>query len=179
MGAIHGYVSDRYVELRFGNAVESAFEQVRGRVDRSLVEVLPGGQLKLAAAFENVSSDNPEHWANAAGTCRRLLKDLADSLRPPGEDVEGRKMGSDNYVNRLVDWIVSQGGTGKTMKDLVAADLEFLGRRLDASADAGHKGAHAEVSQAEASRYIVGTYLLVGDILGMRKSPERDSADEQ
>jgi hypothetical protein len=31
--------------------------------------------------------------------------------------------------------------------------------------DAGHKGAHAEVSRFDASRFVTGTYLLLGDIL--------------
>ena len=85
----------------------------------------------LAAAFENASSDNPEHWSNAAATCRRLLKAAADALRPPGPDVNGRKMGDDNYVNRLVDWIVNQSESDTAAK-LIASDLEDLGRRLDA-----------------------------------------------
>jgi hypothetical protein len=167
VGAVHLYVSEQHAALRFGTAVESAFERVRMAVDSDVIALVPEAGAKFTAAFENVTSSNPEDWASAAATCRRLLKELADALQPAGPDIDGRKMGPDNYVNRLVSWIASSG-TGKTARDFAMSDLEYLGRRLDAVADAGHKGAHAEVTQYEASRFIAGTYLLVGDILQLR-----------
>jgi hypothetical protein len=172
VGAIHLYVSERYQELRFGSAVESAFEVVRDEVDRELAGLVPGALPMVAAALENASSENPEHWAAAAATCRRLLKEVADVLRPPGEDVttNGRtvKMGANNYINRLIDWIVQQP-TSATAAAMTTAELEFLGRRLDAADAAGQKGAHERVERTEASRFITTTYLLLGDILRMRR----------
>jgi uncharacterized protein YukE len=169
IGAFHGYASVQYQELRFGSAVESAFEVVRGEVDARIGAVVPGALPMLSGAFENAISDNPEHWSNAASTCRRLLKLIADALRPAGPDKElgkGKtiKMGEENYINRLVDWIV--GATdSETMANMIASDLEYLGRRLDAADAAGHKGAHDTVDRYAASRFITGTYLLLGDIL--------------
>lgn len=96
---------------------------------------------------------------------------MADALRHPGDDVDGRKMGEDQYINRLVDWIANSSKAGGTARDVVTRDLEYLGNRLDALADAGHKGAHGEVSRYEASRFITGTYLLIGDILQLRPTP--------
>lgn len=168
LASVHEYVSEKEVELRFGAAVESAFAQVRNKVDAHIADLVPDAAVKLAAAFENAVSDNAEDWASAAATCRRLLKALADALRPPGPVVDGRGMGEDQYINRLVDWIVTSSGAGGTAKDVVTRDLEYLGNRLDALSDAGHKGAHAEVSRYEASRFITGTYLLIGDILQLR-----------
>ena len=75
------------------------------------------------------------------------------------------------YINRLAAWIEGRIESG-TARDLVIADLEYLGRRLDAVDDAGHKGAHAEVSQLEAARYVAGTYLLLGDILELKDDRE-------
>src|SRR6266516_3565411 len=46
---------------------------------------------------------------------------------------------------------------------MISADLAYLGRRLDAALGAGHKGAHAEVTRFDASRFVTGTYLLLGD----------------
>jgi hypothetical protein len=131
----------------------------------------------ITAAFENASSENPEHWQSAAATCRRLLMTAADRLRPPGSDVGGRKMGAASYINRLVDWVVTHA-TSETAAAMVVADLEYLGPRLDAADGAGHKGAHVGpklVSRTEASRFITGTYLVLGDILhlggGAKGSP--------
>ena len=176
LGAIHDYVAERYQELRFGSTVESAFEAVRAEVDAAIAELVPNALPRLSAAFENTSSSSPEHWANAASTCRRLLKEVADAIRPPGPDVQGRKMGDEQYINRLIDWI-AQRPASKTLTGVVAADLEHLGVRLDAVADAGHKGAHVDVSRFDASRFLVGTYLLLGDILRLRPAPTEALAD--
>lgn len=171
VGALHRYVTERYHELRFGNAVEAAFDVVRGEVDRLFADLVPDGPRKLAAALENSASDNPEHWASAAATCRRLLKATADALRPPGPPVDGREMTDDKYINRLVDWIadISESSTTAAM---IAADLEYLGRRLNAANDAGHKGAHTEVGRFDASRFVTGTYLLLGDVLRLSRSED-------
>ncbi len=174
VGAIYAYAARGYQALRFGSAAETAFEVVRAEVDLRLSALIPDALPKLAAAFENASSSNPEHWANAASTCRRLLKAAADALRPPGDDKGERKMTDAAYINRLVDWITSQA-TSHTAAAMIAADLDYLGNRLDAADQAGHKGAHAEVDRFDASRFVVGTYILLGDVL--RLSPTHAPAD--
>lgn len=167
VGALYDYVGARYQELRFGAAVETAFEVVRKAVDGAISDLVPDALPKLSAAFESVTSSNPEHWANAASTCRRLLKAAADALRPSGPPVNGHQMGEEQYINRLVDWIVHQAESD-TMAAMIGSDLEYLGQRLDAAQSAGSKGAHAEVDRFAASRFITGTYLLLGDILRLR-----------
>ena len=67
-------------------------------------------------------------------------------------------------INRLVDWLQTNSESSTT-SDVVTADLEYLGRRLDAVDGAGQKGAHAAVTKLEASRFITGTYLVLGDVL--------------
>jgi hypothetical protein len=173
IGALYVYVSDRYQELRFGASVEGAFEVVRSRVDAEIADLVPEGLGMISAAFEGAASNNPEHWANAASTCRRLLKAAADRLRPAGQPIElesGKKiaMGPGNYVNRLVAWVNEQA-TSATAARVIAADLDYLGNRLDAVDAAGQKGAHDLVDRFDASRFITGTYLVLGDILRLRE----------
>lgn len=170
VGAIYEYVAEKHQELRFGSSVETAFEHVRAEVDAKIGALVPDALPMVSAAFENAASENPEHWQAAAATCRRLLMTAADKLRPPGPDVNDRKMGQGNYVNRLVDWIVQQG-EGETARRMIASDLEYLGPRLDAADGAGQKGAHVgekPVSRLDASRFITGTYLVLGDILAVQ-----------
>jgi hypothetical protein len=168
VSALHEYAASRYQELRFGSSVETAFEVVRAEVDGAIASLVPDALPMLSAAFENAVSENPEHWANAASTCRRLLKEVADALSPPGPAKHvGSKtiqMGPENYVNRLVDWIQDRSASA-TAAAMVTADLEYLGNRLDAADSAGHKGAHSSVDRYAASRFITGTYLLLGDVL--------------
>lgn len=184
VGTIYQYTSSVFQELRFGSAVSTAFDNLRSTVDRQISSLVPGATPVLTTALENAQTDNPEQWRNAAQACRDLVKATADSLRPPGPDVQGPgkkviKMGDSNYVNRLIDWIDSKTSS-KTKKGLVASDLEHLGNRLDAATDSGNKGAHAAVTKLDASRFIVGTYILLGDILSLNGddseiTPESDA----
>jgi hypothetical protein len=112
-----------------GLLLKAPFEVVRNDVDAAIGAVVPGALTMLAGAFENASSDNAEHWANAASTCRRLLKEVADAVRPPGEDV-------------------------------VKADGKKIRRT-----DSHYITAHATVTRLDASRFITGTYLVLGDVL--------------
>jgi hypothetical protein len=170
-------VTERHQELWFGAAAETAFETVRATVDARIAELVPEAPGMLAAAFENAASNNPEHWAGAAATCRRQLKTAADSLRPPGPDVSGRKMTDAHYINRLVDWIVQQSES-ETGADFIVAELEYLGRRLDAVDDAGHKGAHATVSRLDAASFLTGTYLALGDVLVLAQPGDTEAEVE-
>lgn len=172
IGAIYQYATKIHHELRFGAAVATAFENLRNTVDTEIAALVPDALPILSTALENAQTDDPEQWKNAAKACRELIKAAADALRPPGPDKSidsGKKvikMGDGNYVNRLVDWIESNSSS-KTKRDLIKSDLEHLGKRLDATTDGGNKGAHASVDKADASRFIVGTYILLGDILSL------------
>ena len=171
MGTIHMYVSRTYQELRFGAAVESAFQSVRNAVDSQITQLIPGALPILTTALENAQTENQVQWNNAAKGSRDLIKAAADALRPPGEPKSGREMTDDKYINRLVDWIQTNIQSG-SKKELLKSELEHLGERLDAVTGGGHKGAHSDVSKQDASRYIVGTYLLLGDILQLAQSSD-------
>ncbi len=173
LGSFHAYVASTYQELRFGAAVETAFQRVRAEVDGSIARLVPDGLPKLSAAFEGATSDNPEHWASAAATCRRLIRAAADALQPPGPPTDAREMTEAKYINRLAYWI-QEHQPSQTASDMTVSELQHLGQRLDAADHAGHKGAHADVSQFDAARFITGTYLLLGDIL--RLQSDQDAA---
>lgn len=179
IGSVHIYVMGKYQELRFGNAVETVFESIRAQVDANISQLVPQALPILTTALENASGDNPIQWSNGAKACRDLIKAAADALRPPGEDKKGRSMNDGAYINRLVDWIETNLESS-TLKDMVVSDLEDLGKRLDALNDGGHKGAHtqAKLSKAEATRYIIGTYMLLGDILTLKSEQNDNSSAE-
>ncbi|OBJ72290.1 hypothetical protein A5627_22005 [Mycobacterium colombiense] len=164
LGAIHEYVSEKYLELRFGDAIETSFTRIREAADGVLVGLVPEAANQLAAALDLVSSDKPEHWSDAAAYCRKLIIAVADKLVPPGTDLGGRANGAENYVNRLVFWI-EQRQQSETQKDVIVSDLQYYGERLDAFVDAGNKGAHASVIRRDADRFIVGTYVLLSDVV--------------
>ena len=173
---IYQYVLDKHYELKFSGIASDAFSRIRSRVDARIGEVLPDSIRRFAAIYDNLLSDSPEDWANAVHGCRRLLQDLADALFPPTSEprvtTTGKaiNLGADNYINRLACF-AEDHSTSTRFTDIVGSHLSLLGDRLDAIFQAAQKGSHGEIAdKAEADRYVVYTYLLVGDLLFLKQS---------
>lgn len=172
---IHQYALRLHYELKFSEIAADVFARLRERVDHAVGSAVPESVKRFTAVYENLASDNPEDWSNAVHSCRRILQDLADVLYPPREDREidtqGKKrvvrLGADNYINRLAAFAEEQA-TSARFEEIVGSNLSYLGERLDATFQAAQKGSHSTiVSREEADRYVVYTYLLVGDLLAL------------
>lgn len=166
---IHSYVSSVYYNLKYSSIQSDIFSRVRDRVDSKIGYLVPDAVKKFIAVYENLRSDNSEDWSNAVHSCRRILQDTADSLYPPHEGKEGKKLGKDNYINRLIAYIEDNSSSSR-FQELVGSNLKYIGERLDAVFKASQKGSHSMISsQEEADRYTIYTYLIVGDILQLRE----------
>lgn len=170
---VYKYALDNYYKLRFSDIPEHVFAKTRLRVDNHLGKVLPDSKEKFYSVYSNLESNNPEDWANAVHSCRRILQALADKLYPPqdGKTVEKNgksiKIGSTHYLNRIKQYVESKSES-RRFKEIVGSHTEYLWERLDAVYEATNKGSHGEISQREeAERYIIFTYLLIGDILSL------------
>lgn len=172
---IYSYVVQKYHELKFSGIADDIFTRIRERVDAKIGTSVPDAVQRLTAVYENLQSDNPEDWSNAVHSCRRILQDLADAIFPPQEDrsvtVNGKqkviKLGKDNYINRIIAFVEDRTDS-KRFKDIVGSHLGYLGDRLDSIFQAAQKGSHdVIVTREEADRYVVYTYLIIGDILSL------------
>ena len=170
-GSLYNYVLKIYNKLSYGNIIEDTFTTARLLVDEKLISLCPNSIGKFVSVYQNMDSDNPEDWANAVHSCRRILVDLADALYPASDipiGVNGHKIkvGQDQYINRLIQFIQSKSKS-KTYCDVVGSDLSSIGNRLDAINDAVCKGTHTEIEKDEATRYIIHVYLLISDIVSL------------
>ena len=172
---IYGYAARKHYELKFAGVADDVFGRIRSTVDSAIGLTVPDAVKKLAAVYENLRSDNPEDWANAAHSCRRVLQDLADAVYPAQAETRTRtvngkdreiKLGADQYINRLVAHIEDLSESDR-FNEIVGSHLSYMGDRLDALFGAAQKGSHATVTREEADRCVVYTYLLVGDILSL------------
>lgn len=172
---IYQYALAKHYELKFSGIADDIFSRIRERVDSAIGSVVPEAINKLSAVHDNLCSDNPEDWSNAVHSCRRILQDLADAIYPAREDkvidAGGRsktiKLGKDNYINRIIAF-VEERSASERFSHIVGSHLGFLGDRLDSVFQAAQKGSHdVIVSQVEADRYVVYTYLTVGDVIGL------------
>lgn len=169
-GRIYDYILKINYQLQYGNIVEDIFSHTRYLVDIKLNSICPDSIKKFISVYENIGSVNDEDWANAVHSCRRILKDVADTLYPPCEDIEvnGKliHLGKENYINRLIQFIESNNSC-KTYEYVVSSNLKFVGERLDSINNAVCKGTHTHVERFEAERYVIYTYLLLGDVLSL------------
>ena len=173
------YATAALYQSRFSEAARTIFDRIRQRVDVEMLTVAPSAAQKVAAIQENLASGNPEDWANAVHSCRRLLQGVADSVFPPTETQSRHgksiKLGPDNYINRLVCFIEDKSSSSR-FTEIVGSTLQYIGERLDAVFAAAQKGSHTEISsKEEAERYVVYTFLTLADILTLASGEESDS----
>lgn len=174
---LYAYVVQKNLELKFSGIASDAFSRIREGVDELVGESVPGAVQKFAAIYENLSSENPEDWSNAVHGCRRVLQELADALFPASDTPRVKKsgpksieikLGPDNYINRLICF-AEDVGTSERTTAIVGSHLGYLGDRLDALFQAAQKGSHSLIAtREEADRYVVYTYMAVGDLLKLR-----------
>jgi hypothetical protein len=50
---------------------------------------------------------------------------------------------------------------------VVGSSLALLDDRLSALFNAANQGTHSKVTRAEADRYVIYTYLIIGDLLSL------------
>ncbi|MFC3861788.1 hypothetical protein ACFOPQ_13555 [Deinococcus antarcticus] len=167
---IYNYVINKYYELKLEGITSDIISNYSVKVDSRLTLIAPESSKKFVSIYENLNSDNEEDWSNAVHSCRRILQELADTLFPPIEDKKldsGKiiKLGVQNYVNRLIAFVESRTDSDK-FRSVIGSHLKYIGERLDAVYNAANKGSHETITdREEAERYVIYTYLIVGDIL--------------
>ena len=173
---IYDYALSQHFELKFSSIASDVFARVRERADQKLAAVVPDAVMRFTAVHDNLRSQSSEDWSNAVHSCRRILEDLADAVFPASDEeriVEANgkklqvKLGKAHYINRIMAFIQDHTSS-RTFEHIVGSHLSFMGERLDAVFQAAQKGSHATIlSREEADRFVVYTYLLVGDILSL------------
>lgn len=168
---LYQYVLNLNYELRFGELTEDIFSRMRLSVDTALKDICPEEVQQFISGYENLKLDDDQNWENIVHTCRRIIKEVADTIFPPLStpiEVSGKliSVGEDQYINRLIQYIESKSSCDKT-KPIIRSHLKFIGETLDTIHEAASKGAHTEVTLQEAERYIIYTYLVIGVVLSL------------
>lgn len=158
--AYYRYALGVYHKLKFGAITEEIFDRHRKKVDSTLQEICPEALQKFVSVYDNLKTQEEENWANAVHSCRRILKDVANSLYPPSNKEVTTKSGKkakldeEHYVLRLIEFIKSKSES-ETFAKLVGSTLDHIGNRIDSSYKSTTKGTHAKIEKEEAERYVI------------------------
>lgn len=180
---VYDFLSQTERQIIYGQIHTDIFEQNRQYVELRLAQLCPEALSKFTTAYRRSKENDPESWAQALTSCRRLLKDLADTLYPPteepviGADGKSRILTDDQFKNRLWQYVFEQTGRS-TSSDLLLASVQDLGNRINRLYDLTSKGVHAEVSDFEVNQCLIQTYILVGDILRITDKQSAIGMDE-
>lgn len=177
---IYKTIKKIYMDLKFNSLTESIWFKLKGKIDSYIREIIPSETEKLSAIYDSLNDDNPEKWATALTTCRRMIKAVADKLYPPSNksvQKKGKiiKLGEDNFINRLVLYI-EENSTQETFNKITNSNLEYVGNRLESIIEETCKGTHSSVEKEEAERCFMHTYMLIGDILEIERQRPKEKS---
>ena len=148
------------------------------RSDETL-EICPDAVEKFISAYELLGSKSSEDWSLALTACRRVIKAVADELYPPSdEERNGRKMGEEQYINRLWAFLDDNAEKGSD-KELAKTHVDYLGSFIQRLNDKASKGVHATVTYDEAVRAVLYTYLTLGDIMQFANEGVKQACSNQ
>ena len=168
-GEFYKYALNVNMELGFSKSAEDIFGKYRENVDNKLSNIIADSQEKLSAIYDRVSEDNKESWSQAADTCRKLFKSVADNLFKKmypeyknttvkvksGIDVD---ITGDKYVNRLT---VCLDNIDKISNTHISDTISWINKVNDKICD----GLHNDITYQEIQQIIIHTYICLGDII--------------
>jgi hypothetical protein len=183
-GQYYTYALSVNLELKFSKEAEEVFRSYRLSVDKQLVALAPESLKRLEAAYERLSSTNPESWSQAITSCRRVLTEISNSLYKGSLDKPYKTksgicldVSGDHYLNRLYATI-DKVAVSPSARRLVGSNIKYVIDFIDNLHNALCRGVHDlddKLTHDEARAAILHTYILLGDISTL----VRDSKENQ
>lgn len=169
----YNYALSINLELKFSKRAEEIFRSYRLSVDKQLVALAPESLKRLDAAYERLSSTNPESWSQAVTSCRRVFQEVSNSLyKDPLDKPYTAKSGKildvsgDNYLNRLYA-TVDKIAASRSARHLVGSNIMYVINFIENLHNVLCRGVHNledQLTYEEARACILHTYMLLGDI---------------
>lgn len=168
---------DSYEHARYvADLSETLVDHLDGVADQVLLrlsDIAPQLTDMLYSAFQRLEHlETSEDLAQASISCRRILENLADVVYPPRKElVGGRRVGDKEYRNRL--WAYISDCLSGREKELLLAELNDIGRRVEKIDALANKGIHDKVSLSEVRRLLLGEVILLYDLLTLAPPPRK------
>ncbi|NKX56280.1 AbiTii domain-containing protein [Arthrobacter mobilis] len=167
-GLLHTFVTTSYLSLRFSTKQDTMFEKAKAEIDAELLRLDETTLRKLDAAYSNLQVGDEESISAAMNSVRRLIVSFADLVFPATEETRPNpgggnpiKLGSEQWLNRIKAFIDDNAGSSKRQTRLKQA-ISGISERVSS-------GVHTDVTKTEAEYLFLSAYILLGEMLNMKK----------
>lgn len=167
------------IELQFGSAARTVFEQYQENVDGYFSSLPTTTLQKLNAIEDLMEGGNPEHYAQVLTSCRRLWSEFAKTLfnevlpdyhektykTMSGRDIDISGDHDNNKLSAVIETLQSKAAKNT----LVGSETIYLIDWMEQINSRQSTGVHHEVSREQAAQCIIHTYIALGDILSLKE----------
>ncbi len=167
LALLHSFVTTTYYELAFSGMQQTIFEKQKEIVDGKLAKSCGSVLEKAPAIYDRLAQGEPEAISQALNTCRRMIDAFADNIFPPSEktiNIDGTEilLTAKHHVNRI-NVFIQENCDSTTRRVRFRHALKDLYERVSV-------GVHSDVTPEEARFLFFQTYMLIGEILSLKKS---------
>lgn len=177
---ISGYVKVELIEkldsmiqeITYGKIPKSIFSEYQTKVNQKLSDSNPNAISALNTAYDSLGgSHDPERISQVSLACRRLIKHIADEVFPSSNEqyilklddkTYNLSLGDDKVLNRLTAYVDSLNYKNKQH---ILDEINVLRGFYYGEEGYVNKGIHSEITNSEAKRLVLYTYLILGDII--------------
>ncbi|MCG2616975.1 hypothetical protein LZZ85_21945 [Terrimonas sp. NA20] len=163
---IHDFATNVYYQKTFDFVAEGIFDSYKKDVD-NLIAKNSGDILgQIPSVVGRLSDGDKESISQALTTCRRIIDSFANHIFPATEEtieIGGNTLSlkQDKTQNRI-NAFIHLHSKSESQKKKLRQNLSNLYERVSA-------GVHSDVESAEARSLFFNTYLLLGEILTLKK----------
>ena len=184
----YDYAVKWQIELTFGHLTKTIYESYQEKIDQ-YYSLLPKTILQKMGAIENMMQDgNPENYAHVLTSCRRLWTEIANHLfsevfpNHPSDTYKtlsgDEKVVSKGHDNNRLSAVIEKLQSKAPKNTLVGSGIMYLSDWLKQINDIQNAGVHSEVTEEQAERCIIHTYIALGDILSLKAEANKKTASD-
>lgn len=153
-----------------GCVLKHIFDETKEFVDVKLENICPDALEKLNFCYNDLLSDSHSHRnARIAYGCREILKDFTDAIFKDEYLQNKESTPSRNQTkNKLRDTLRAIKIESETTRKILETQIDYLNKYFDSLDSFIQKNAHPDrfkVTEEDAKRCVIYTYLLIADVL--------------
>ncbi|MEH7888066.1 hypothetical protein [Elizabethkingia meningoseptica] len=163
---IHDFATSVYYQNTFDSLAENIFDSYKKDIDLLIAGNLGDVIEQIPSVISRLAENNAESISQALTTCRRIIDSFADHIFPASNEIleiGGNQISlkKDKVQNRINAYIHNNCESDSRRKKL-RQNLSNLYERVSV-------GVHSDIDAQEAKSLFFNTYLLLGEVLMLKK----------